>query len=130
MKLSYGIEQFLHGPKVTLDNETSIIAFTSLSQDRQDNLIKYANVIEAELIEINDYRQSFTSSSKEFGWLNQLIWGQQNSYQLVPISTITDITIQQLSVLLLLALRQQHMTFRDSSRAPKLQLPVNEVISW
>jgi glutamine---fructose-6-phosphate transaminase (isomerizing) len=29
---SYGIEQILHGPRVTLDSETSIIAFTSTSQ--------------------------------------------------------------------------------------------------
>ena len=37
---SYGIEQFLHGPRVTLDNETSIIAFTSSSQDRKDTFNK------------------------------------------------------------------------------------------
>jgi glucosamine--fructose-6-phosphate aminotransferase (isomerizing) len=82
---SYGIEQILHGPRVTLDNETSIIAFTSISQDRQDTLIKYANVIGAELIEISDewhQQQSFPSSYKEFNWLAQLVWGQQLALEL------------------------------------------------
>ncbi len=46
---SYGIEQFLHGPRVTLDKESSIVAFTSKSQNRQDTLIKYANAVGAEL---------------------------------------------------------------------------------
>lgn len=41
---SYGTEQFLHSPRVTLDKESSLIAFTSTSQDRQDSLIKYANM--------------------------------------------------------------------------------------
>jgi len=81
---SYGIEQFLHGPRVTLDNESSIIVFTSKSQNRQDTLIKYANIIGAELIEINDEKQqrSFPSLSYEFNWLAQLVWGQQLALEL------------------------------------------------
>ncbi len=75
---SYGLEQILHGPRVTLDKETSIIAFTSTSQNRQDSLMKYADAVGAELIEINDgWQQSFTPSSMEFSWLAQLVWGQQ-----------------------------------------------------
>jgi fructoselysine-6-P-deglycase FrlB-like protein len=79
---SYGIEQVLHGPKVTLDSESSIIAFTSTTQDRQDSIIKYASTVGAELIEINDEQQSFTSASKEFSWLAQLVWGQQLALEL------------------------------------------------
>jgi glutamine---fructose-6-phosphate transaminase (isomerizing) len=82
---SYGIEQILHGPRVTLDSETSIIAFTSSSQDRKDSLIRYASAIGAELIEINDeqqQQQSFPSSFKEFNWLAQLVWGQQLALEL------------------------------------------------
>jgi fructoselysine-6-P-deglycase FrlB-like protein len=79
---SYGIEQVLHGPRVTLDRESSIIAFTSASQDRQDSVIKYASAVGAELIEINDEQQSFTSSFKEFSWLAQLVWGQQLALEL------------------------------------------------
>jgi glucosamine--fructose-6-phosphate aminotransferase (isomerizing) len=80
---SYGIEQILHGPKVTLDNESSIIAFTSSSLDRQDSLRKYANAVGAEFIEINDaQKQLFPSSSEEFNWLVQLIWGQQLALEL------------------------------------------------
>ncbi|MGH9977152.1 MAG: hypothetical protein ACRD8Z_15150 [Nitrososphaeraceae archaeon] len=55
---SYGIEQFLHGPRVTLDKESSLIAFTSTSQIRQGSLIKYTNAIGTELIEINDNKKS------------------------------------------------------------------------
>jgi glutamine---fructose-6-phosphate transaminase (isomerizing) len=81
---SYGIEQFLHGPRVTLDRETSIIAFTSTSQDRQNSLIKYANAVGAELIEVNDEMQqhSFPSISYEFSWFTQLVWGQQLALEL------------------------------------------------
>lgn len=75
---SYGIEQFLHGPRVTLDKESSVVAFTSKSQNRQDMLIRYANAVGAELIEINDDKQqSFASLPHEFNWFAQLVWGQQ-----------------------------------------------------
>lgn len=79
---SYGTEQFLHGPRVTLDKESSLIAFTSTSEDRQDSLIRYANAIGAELIEINDNKQSFDSLPNEFNWLAQLVWGQQLALEL------------------------------------------------
>lgn len=80
---SYGIEQFLHGPRVTLDKESSIIAFTSKSQDRQDILSKYANAVGAEWIEINDKEELlFTSLSDEFNWLAQLVWGQYLALEL------------------------------------------------
>ncbi|MPZ06905.1 MAG: SIS domain-containing protein [Nitrososphaeraceae archaeon] len=80
---SYGIEQFLHGPRVTLDKESSVVAFTSKSQNRQDTLIKYVNAIGAELIEINDEKQqSFASLSHEFNWFAQLVWGQQLALEL------------------------------------------------
>ncbi|MGI0044996.1 MAG: SIS domain-containing protein, partial [Nitrososphaeraceae archaeon] len=70
---SYGIEQFLHGPRVTLDKESSVVAFTSKSQNRQDMLIKYVNAVGAELIEINDDKQhSFASLPHEFNWFAQL----------------------------------------------------------
>lgn len=78
---SYGIEQFLHGPRVALDKESSIVAFTSESQNRHDMLIKYANAIGTELIEVND-QVSFISLPKEFNWLAQLIWGQQLALEL------------------------------------------------
>ena len=40
-------------------------------------LIKYSNLVGAELIEINDEEQrSFASLSYEFNWLAQLVWGR------------------------------------------------------
>jgi glucosamine--fructose-6-phosphate aminotransferase (isomerizing) len=94
---SYGIEQILHGPRVTLDKETSIVAFTSISQDRQNSLIKYANAVGAELIEINDewQQQSFTPSSKEFNWLAQLVWGQQLAVELAKMVGTNPNTVRK-----------------------------------
>jgi fructoselysine-6-P-deglycase FrlB-like protein len=80
---SYGIEQLLHGPKVTLDSESFIVAFTSTSQDRQDSLRNYANAVGARLIEISDaHKHLFSSSSVEFNWIAQLVWGQQFALEL------------------------------------------------
>jgi hypothetical protein len=46
-------------------------------------LIKYANTLGAELIEINNENQlSFASLSHEFFWLAQLVWGQQPALEL------------------------------------------------
>jgi glucoselysine-6-phosphate deglycase len=92
---SYGIEQFLHGPRVTLDKETSIIAFTSTSQYRQDSLIKYANIVGTEIIEVNDNKQSFVSFPKEFNWLAQLVWGQQLALELAKMLGINPDTVRK-----------------------------------
>jgi glucosamine 6-phosphate synthetase-like amidotransferase/phosphosugar isomerase protein len=41
---SFGLEQFLHGPKVTIDKQTSILVFTSLIQPRRESLLTYAKL--------------------------------------------------------------------------------------
>ena len=50
---SFGLQQFLHGPRVTLDKLSSLVAFTSMTEPRKDSLIKYAQTIGTEVIEIN-----------------------------------------------------------------------------
>ena len=72
---SFGIEQFLHGPRVTLDKQSSLLSFTSTSDPRKDSLIKYVETIGAEVIEINE--KIFSGVSSEFTWLAQLLYGQQ-----------------------------------------------------
>lgn len=61
---SFGLEQFLHGPRVTLDKQSSLVAFTSMTEARKDSLIKYAETIGAEVVEINE--KTFNGVSKEF----------------------------------------------------------------
>jgi fructoselysine-6-P-deglycase FrlB-like protein len=77
---SFGLEQFLHGPRVTIDRRSSLVVFTSVTEPRNDNLIKYAETIGAEVIEINE--NTFNGISREFTWLAQLLYGQQLALEL------------------------------------------------
>jgi fructoselysine-6-P-deglycase FrlB-like protein len=72
---SYGLEQLLHGPRVTIDRQSSLVAFTSVTEPRKDSLIKYAETIGTEVIEINE--NTFNGIAREFTWLAQLLYGQQ-----------------------------------------------------
>src|SRR2546422_1867906 len=72
---SFGLEQFLHGPRVTIDRQSSLVAFTSVSEPRKDSLLKYAETIGTEVIEINE--NTFNGIAKEFTLLAQLLYGQQ-----------------------------------------------------
>jgi fructoselysine-6-P-deglycase FrlB-like protein len=71
---SFGLEEFLHGPRVTLDNITSLIIFSSLTEPRQEALVNYAKTIGCEVMDIHE---ELFGLPKEFGWLAQLLWGQQ-----------------------------------------------------
>jgi glutamine---fructose-6-phosphate transaminase (isomerizing) len=77
---SYGLEEFLHGPRVTLDKETSLIIFSSLSESRRETLINYAKIVGSKVISIDE--ETFFSIPQEFGWLAQLLWGQQLALEL------------------------------------------------
>jgi fructoselysine-6-P-deglycase FrlB-like protein len=68
---SFGLEQFLHGPKVTIDKQTSILVFTSVIQPRRESLLTYAKVIGTEVIEKNEDTSGFNRIPKNlFGWHN------------------------------------------------------------
>ena len=77
---SFGMEQFLHGPRITLDKQSSLVAFTCITESRKDSLIKYAQAIGTEVIEINE--NTFNGLSKEFTWLAQLLYGQHLALEL------------------------------------------------
>jgi fructoselysine-6-P-deglycase FrlB-like protein len=79
---SFGLEQFLHGPKVTIDKQSSLLAFTSVTEPRKDSLIKYAETIGSEVIEINENTLVFNGVPKEFTWLAQLLYGQNLGLEL------------------------------------------------
>lgn len=76
---SYGIEEFLHGPRVTLDVDTSLVIFSSLHESRRETLIDYARIIDCEILDTNE---EIFGLPKEFGWLAQLVWGQQLALEL------------------------------------------------
>ena len=79
---SFGLEQFLHGPKVTLDKQSSLLSFTSITEPRKDSLVKYAETIGSEIIDINENTLGFNCIPKEFTWLAQLLYGQQLALEL------------------------------------------------
>jgi glucosamine 6-phosphate synthetase-like amidotransferase/phosphosugar isomerase protein len=50
---SYAIEEFLHGPIITIDKQTSIVIFATKSEPRYEALIGYAKTIGSEVIIID-----------------------------------------------------------------------------
>jgi fructoselysine-6-P-deglycase FrlB-like protein len=90
---SFGLEEFLHGPKVTLDNESSLVIFSSIREPRREALINYAKTIGCEILDIHE---DLFGLPKEFGWLGQLLWGQQLALEISktlktnPDTTRTD----------------------------------------
>ncbi len=79
---SFGLEQFLHGPKVTIDKQSSILAFTSKTELRKESLLNYAEAIGSEVIEINEDTSGFDDIPQEFVWLVQLLYGQYMALEL------------------------------------------------
>jgi fructoselysine-6-P-deglycase FrlB-like protein len=79
---SFGLEEFLHGPRVTLDNKTSLIIFSSVQEPRRAALINYAKTIGCEILDIHD---NLFALQSEFRWLAQLLWGQQLALELSRI---------------------------------------------
>jgi len=51
-----------------------------MTEPRKDSLIKYALTIGTEVIEINE--NTFNGVSKEFTWLEQLLYGQHLALEL------------------------------------------------
>jgi len=80
---SFGLEEFLHGPRVTLDTQSSLLIFSSLSEPRKQILTNYANAVGSEVISIDEEEyQPFVGIPQEFCWLAQLLWGQQLALEL------------------------------------------------
>jgi hypothetical protein len=71
---SFGLEEFLHGPRITLDDSTTLITFSSLIERRREVLINYAKDVGCHVLDIHE---DLFGVPKEFGWLAQLVWGQQ-----------------------------------------------------
>jgi glucosamine--fructose-6-phosphate aminotransferase (isomerizing) len=76
---SFGLEEFLHGPRVTLDHETSLVILSTFKESRREALTNYAHTIGCQILDM--YQDQF-NLPKEFGWLAQLLWGQQLALEL------------------------------------------------
>jgi fructoselysine-6-P-deglycase FrlB-like protein len=70
---SYGLEEFLHGPRFILDKQTSLLIFSSTSEPRRKSLMNYATTIGSDVIDVNN---NLFRVPDEFKWLCQLVWGQ------------------------------------------------------
>ena len=80
---SFGLEEFLHGPRVTLDDKSSLIIFSSKIEPRREALINYAKSIGSDVLDIHE---DLFELPIEFRWLAQLLWGQQ----LATIQSLKD----------------------------------------
>jgi fructoselysine-6-P-deglycase FrlB-like protein len=76
---SYGLEEFLHGPRVTLDRQTSLLIFSTISEHRTESLMKYARTIDSDIIDVHE---NLFRVPEEFRWLCQLVWGQTLALEL------------------------------------------------
>jgi glutamine---fructose-6-phosphate transaminase (isomerizing) len=60
----FGLEEFLHGPRISVDDRSTVVAFTS-DEPRWQTVRDYLTTIEVPLLEI------------QASWLSQLFWGQR-----------------------------------------------------
>jgi fructoselysine-6-P-deglycase FrlB-like protein len=88
---SFGLEEFLHGPRVTLDKQTCLLVFSSVSEPRRESLIKYAKTVGSEIIDIHD---GLFRVPTEFTWLCQLVWGQLFALELSKVLKINPDSIR------------------------------------
>ena len=79
---SFGLEEFLHGPRVTFGKQTFLLVVSSVSEPRRETLTKYAKTVGSEIIDIHD---GLFRVPTEFTWLCQLVWGQLFALGLVRL---------------------------------------------
>ena len=65
----FGLEEFLHGPRLSADAKSLVIAFSTPCEPRWTAVREYLKDIEVPLFEV--------SAEGEGGWLRQLFWGQR-----------------------------------------------------
>lgn len=81
----FGLEEFLHGPMLTIDKQTSVLVFSTKSEPRYDVLIRYVKTIGSEIIVIDEGYFFHKNIPKELSWLSQLIYGQQLALELSKV---------------------------------------------
>jgi len=88
---SYGLEEFLHGPRFVLDRQTSLLMFSTFSEPRRKSLMNYATTIGSEVIDVHN---NLFQVPDEFKWLCQLVWGQIFALELSKELAINPDTVR------------------------------------
>jgi len=76
---SYGLEEWLHGIRISQDKTSSVILLASKEEPRTKSAIKFVEAVGADLIVIE---QEDLTSVQEFGWMSLLLWGQGMSLKI------------------------------------------------
>ena len=70
---SFGIEEFLHGPRISCDTESSVVILSSKEEARRVSAVNFLKVLGIDTIVVE---HEDLTPVKEFGWLALLLWGQ------------------------------------------------------
>src|SRR5262249_9091133 len=68
---SFGLEEFLHGPRLSAGPKSVVLAFGDASEPRWKSVKDFLAQVEV------PYREVFAPESFAAGWLWQLFWGQR-----------------------------------------------------
>lgn len=70
----FGLEEFLHGPRLSVSDGSLVAAFSSLREERWGALRRYLKTVGVPLIEVQAEAFGVPPAG---GWLWQLFWGQR-----------------------------------------------------
>ncbi|MBI5631335.1 MAG: SIS domain-containing protein [Elusimicrobia bacterium] len=68
----FGLEEFLHGPRVSVGPGSSVVAFTDRAEPRWEAVRQYLKLVEVPLLEVDGHGLPACAS-----WLWQVFWGQR-----------------------------------------------------
>ena len=69
---SFGLEEFLHGPRLSVSRGAVCLGFTSADEPRWNDARKYLSAIGVPLVEVGDL-----GLPRDAAWLGQTFWGQR-----------------------------------------------------
>lgn len=69
---AFGLEEFLHGPRVSVGAKSRVVAFSAAAEPRWQAVRDYLRIVEVPLLEV-----SAEGIAPSAAWLWQLFWGQR-----------------------------------------------------
>lgn len=69
---AFGLEEFLHGPQISVSPQTVVVAFSDQAEKRWDAARAFLKVVGVPLVEVD-----FPAVPREGRWLAQIFWGQR-----------------------------------------------------
>lgn len=69
---AFGLEEFLHGPRVSIGPRSMVIAFAKNDEPRWQSALNYLQAIDARVVKVEP-----KMPVREANWLWQLFWGQR-----------------------------------------------------